>query len=236
MRMDVLAVLVGIGVLITLAFVLGHLRPLTADEVAGLATKRRGKAVRQYFAFHGGEVTVDPEFKKRMKPTGAFYMIDEPLDQFPSVAAALLKYKRHEWTILALEKEGRVVLAWLNKGVDASTVHLVLPSDQLAKLATSGACTSVLAFHNHPNPSPAHYSCTRPSETDLDHAVSLAELLRGEGVSFADFVCERGRHYIYHLSVADTLLPLSEFVVHVNQANNQSRLKNLRLHTERVLW
>ncbi len=83
--------------------------------------------VRQYFTFNPVESIVSAEFKARMAPAGTFYPISCSLYKFPSVAAALLKYKKHEWIIIAFERAKQVERVWVNKGVDRTRVVLALP-------------------------------------------------------------------------------------------------------------
>jgi hypothetical protein len=98
------ALLIGL-VLLAVIFVCTHLRPLSADEVADLGAQRRSKSVRQYFCFSTTQSVPNPEFKKRMQPRGEFCYVDLPLSGFPSVVAAILKYKKHEWVVIGFEKE-----------------------------------------------------------------------------------------------------------------------------------
>ena len=84
--MELALVLVGLSaifLLLGLLFVVTHLRPLSEHEVQHLAEKRRCEQVSQYFSFHSGEFSVDRRFKKRMKPTGAFYRLGGDLFRFP---------------------------------------------------------------------------------------------------------------------------------------------------------
>jgi len=235
--MELALVLVGISaifVLLGLFFVATHLRPLSEHEVRHLAERRRCQQVSQYFSFHSGEFSVDRQFKKRMKPTGAFYRLGEDLFRFPSTAAALLKYKKHEWVIVAFEKDRHVESIWVNKGLDGSTVSSALSAPRIAQLARQQGYGSVLFFHNHPNPGPSYYDCTSPSQQDLRSATERAEVLNREGVSMVAFVCERGRHYKYFLSATDSFLPLSDFARDINKVNGSSRLRNLSLHLQRT--
>jgi hypothetical protein len=236
--MELLVVLIavcGFLLLLWLVFVVTHVRPLAEHEVERLAAKRRDQQVAKYFSFHTGERTVDKQFKKRMKPTGQFYQVDNDLRGFPSTAAALLKYKKHEWILIGFERDRRVTLIWVNKGPSASTVSSWLSVPHTAEVARQGGYSSVLFFHNHPNPNPSHYDCTSPSQRDLHSASLRAEVLTSHGVSMLAFVCERGRHYRYFSSVAHRFLPLSDFVSHIHRVNGSSRLWNLSLHLERLL-
>jgi len=232
--MELILVLVSIFGFITLVFVFTHLRPLNEDEVKQLGTKRRGKQIRGYFSFVAGEFNVDKEFKKRMNPNGAFYRINEGLFGFPSVAAALLKYKKHEWIIIAFEKQKKIDLIWLNKGFDRSEVSLYLSVGNIANIAKQENYTSILIFHNHPNTNPNYYDCRRPSSKDLESANEFACVFNTHGINLVEFVCERGIHYEYFLSPAISFIPLTEFVMAINKINGLSKLKNLSLHIERI--
>jgi hypothetical protein len=232
--MEVILVFVGIFGLIGLIFVFSHLRPMTENEVEQLGIKRRNKQVRLYFSFNTGEFYVDKEFKKGMNPNGKLYRINEPLFVFPSIAAALLKYKKHEWIIIAFEKEKKIDSAWLNKGFDRSGVSPYLSVQDIANIANSNNHTSILIFHNHPNTNPNYYDCRRPSSEDMQSANECAKVLNRNGTNLIEFVCERGKHYKYFSSYADSFLPLSEFATAINGVNSLSKLRNLSLHIERI--
>jgi len=90
--------------------------------------------------------------------------------------------------------------------------------------------TSILTFHNHPNPNPQNYSMTKPSKRDLSTAKYRSERCNMNGINLLSFVCERGRHYRYILSSADGFFPLSRFMTNINESNGQSRMKNFELH------
>jgi hypothetical protein len=113
-----------VAAITVLLLILTHLRPLKENEMEKLSSKRRGKAIHQYFTFDHQEYNVDKIFKKKMNPNGKFYRIDEKLYHFPSTAAGLLKYKKHEWIIIAFEKNKNISICWLNKGFDRSRVRV----------------------------------------------------------------------------------------------------------------
>jgi hypothetical protein len=232
--MEFLLVLIGIFLFISLIFIVTHLRLLTNDEVISLGNKRRNRQIRMYFSFATREFTVNKEFKKRMNPNGTFYRINESLFGFPATAAALLKYKKHEWIIIAFEKDKKVDLICLNKGSDRSIVSPYLSVGNIAKKAKQENQTSVLIFHNHPNINPNYYDCRRPSEQDIKSARYFAQVLNQNGLNLLEFICERGRHYEYFISPSDTFLPLIEFVEDIDKVNGQSKFKNLCLHFERM--
>jgi len=231
---EIPAFIAGVLVVGCLVFAFTHLDRLSESEVIQLASKRRKKQVRQYFTFDAGQTTVSTEFKAQMAPRGTFYPISCSLHDFPSVAAALLKYKKHEWIILAFERAKEIGMVWVNKGPDRTRVMLELPVYQVIEKAIQGRYTSILAFHNHPNIDPRHYNCLLASPTDLETARQWALALNESGLTHLAMVCERGRFSEYWLSPADCFLNGSGFVAAISQGNGRSRLANLRLHLERI--
>jgi hypothetical protein len=162
----VLLILLGVVLAGGLIFVVSHLRPLTEAELQALSHSRRRKAVQAYYGFDSYERSVDLHFKKNMAANGSIYNISENLFEFPALAAGLLKYKKHEWIIVAFERNKRVDKLWLNKGLDGSQVHFGLSLPRIRELAVDGEYSSVLVFHNHPNPDPSHYSTAGASAKD----------------------------------------------------------------------
>lgn len=213
---------------------LTHLRPLDQSEVQQLGVARRNKEIRQYLSFADVECSVDMDFKKRMNPNGSFYELDESLSLFPPAAAALLKYKKHEWVIIAFEKGKKVESMWLNKGPDRSSVSIYLPVEDIADISTRNDYTTVLIFHNHPNSNPSQLDCTQASETDLRTANKFAHVLNAKGVNLVKFVCERGSHYEYFFSPAESFVPLLEVTRTIEASNGRSGMSNFSLHCERL--
>lgn len=234
--MELILGLVGVLGVSSIVFVLAHLRPLSEHEVRQLGEKKRKNQIRKYFEFSKGERSINREFKKRMNPNGQFYRLNEHLLGFPSVAAALLKYKKHEWIIVAFEKQQNIHMIWLNKGFDKSTVSLYLPFGELIDIAKEGNYTSILFFHNHPNPDPYHYDYSKPSNQDFVSANKFSQVLNEHGINLIEFVCERGIHHSYFASCADAFLPVSTFVATIDEVNGTSKLWNLSLHIQRVFY
>lgn len=232
-RLPILLLLLLIGCCV-LVFVLTHLRPLTESEVAQLARRRRKKQIQWYFSFTKREFIANRDFKKAMNPDGHFRVVAEPLFNWPSLAAAMLKYKKHEWIVVAFERGQRVDLVWVNKGIDRTQVALHLPTDRIAQLSKQGGYVSILVSHNHPNPNPELYDFRHASQQDFRFANALAGALNAEGLNLIKFVCERGRHYEYFRSISESFIPLSDIVGEITGANGVARLSNLALHLKRV--
>lgn len=166
----------------------------------------RLQQIDTYFTFPELAVKPNGHFKHKMAPDGRFYNIREDLSSFPCVAASLLKYKKHEWFVVGLEKERQITLLWLNKGENGTRVCLALPFERLADIAQANEYSSLLIFHNHPNPDPGRYTCTRPSQVDLDGSALRAKELNDLGINLLEFICERGRPYLYRFYIANTFL------------------------------
>jgi len=199
-----------------------------------LSKKRRDKKILLYFSFNGSEFDVCKDFKKRMNPNGNFYQLDESLRDFPSVAAALLKYKKHEWIIVAFEKNKKVDFIWINKGISREYVSLNLSVDHLVQIACDKKYSSVLIFHNHPNPNPNDYDCSNPSEQDVKSAIIFADGLNSNGVNLVEFICERGMHHKYFSSEAPQFFPVHQFYNEIQMINGSSKFQNFSLNMERI--
>jgi hypothetical protein len=215
-------------------FILVYIRPLNEDELRELAMKRRNKVIRTYYTFSRNETQANDKFKKYMKPDGRFYNIKERLYDFPSVAAALLKYKKHEWVMVAFEKDSTVDLLWLNKGADNKSAEIFISFEELSDIAVDNNSTTVLFFHNHPNSNPKLYDCSKPSDIDISSAQIFANILNSKNVNLIEFVCEKGMHYEYYRFIADDFNNIIDFINALNKENNDSRLDNLSLHIERL--
>ena len=104
-------VLIGlliIGVFCGVIYFFHQSRNLSDTEVSELVKVRRNRSIRAYYDFDTSEYNVDKRFKKNMAANGSFYNIDIRLRDFPATVAALLKYKKHEWAIVAFERNGIV--------------------------------------------------------------------------------------------------------------------------------
>lgn len=214
-------------------FIVFHLRPLNEKEIFQLAKKRRKRKIRSYFRFNNVEFIANPDFKRRMKPNGSFYNLDERLYDFPAVAASLLKYKKHEWIIISFENNQIVDYVWLNKGFDRESVSSYLTTYDVINVAKRYNYSSVLIFHNHPNPNPKYLTMHNASKTDIKSAKEWGEVLIRNGINLLEFVCERGKHFRYFYSISDKFLPPKDFAVRIKAVNDKSKIRNLFLHIER---
>ena len=217
-----------------LFFILIHLRPLSINEVNSLGRKRRRSKIKRYFKFNESEKKANKNFKKRMNPNGKFYTIDVNLYNFPSLAAALLKYKKHEWILIGFEKEKKVKYLWMNKGINRDAVASDLSPESMVVKAHENGFTSTLILHNHPNIDPRRYDCTKPSKQDIKTAKQASNVLNENGINHFEFICERGRHNEFFRSIALSFIPIDKIVDEINLINRKSVWINFRLHMERL--
>lgn len=221
--------------MILLVFIVTHLRPLSEKEIKILADKRRRKSIYIYFDYKKEPSSVNNDFKKKMKSKGCFYRVDELLFNFPSLVGGLLKYKKHEWIIVAFEKDKQIEYFWTNKGYDNMSASIYLSVDDMVKMAKSNKYGSILIFHNHPADNPQYYfKYLTPSEKDILHTVETAKILNNHDINLLDFTCERGFLHRYNLSPFNNFYPIIDFIKAIKKINNTSKLKNLSLHTERI--
>ena len=220
--------------LIFFIFIIFHFRTLTENEVIQLSKKRRDKKLSEYFIFDNREYSANKSFKKNMNPNGKIYQINETLFEFPSIAAALLKYKKHEWIIIAFEKNKNINFIWLNKGLNRASVSSYIDISTICNFCKEYNQTSILIFHNHPNVNHNYYDVSTPSDNDIESAKYFAQALNINEINLLEFICERGSHNKYYFSITDSFLPLSGFISTINENNGKSKIKNLLLHYERV--
>lgn len=218
---------------LSILFVVTHLKPLTEFQIKKLARKRRKRTTRKYFRYFTMEYLPNLDFKKSMSSIGNFYPVNYRLYDAPSIIASLLKYKKHEWIVVAFEKNKIVDKLWLNKGLDKYGVGLNIPLEIILNMALAGTYSSVIICHNHPNPNPRKYSNTLPSKKDKESAKEWGEYFNIQGVNLIEFVCERGKPYRYFKSYSEAFLPVAIFSEKILMINGKSRWSNLRLHIER---
>ena len=225
-------ILIVVAAVILVAWLIHASRPLTPDEVEEFARRKRLLAIEAQYSFDDAQVAVDLNFKSSMAAGGELYRTDEPISQFPSIAAGLLKWKKHEWIIFAFSHAGRVLGAWMNKGPDNEKVWPLINLETILEIAKKLNADTVLDFHNHPNPDPRRLLASLPSPQDQFHAAHFGSQFVPRGITYLAFVMERGRHSQYACWVPDRLFPLESFLTDVRSRNGTSRRANFRLRNQ----
>lgn len=160
--------------------------------------------------------------------------MNETLFSIPSVVASLLKHKRHEWIVIAFEKNKKIEKIWLNKGCNESTVSLRYNIEHFIETEENEGYTAFLIFHNHPNSNPYKYSMNMPSEIDLKTAESRGKILINKNINLFEFVCEREKYYPFFQTFCEDFIPLGPIFTKIEQKNGKSTMDNLSLHFQRV--
>jgi hypothetical protein len=206
-----------------------HRHPLTADEVVLLAEKwRRNRALSEY-QFSTYQQIADAAEKKAMKGMGEFLVCDLAYTDTPARIAGLLKYKKHEWIVIAFVRGRRVTHLWWNKGPDGTTVWSFLRDNALDRTLESVKPDILAIFHNHPNPDPSRYRMNIPSNADLTSAGFLHRDLGKRNISLLEFICERGVPHLYYAAFSDDVIPIGTILAEVNSINGKNVFKNYSL-------
>jgi len=206
-------------------------KPLSQDQILGLSQKRRQKRIKKYFASSYQSCRPSDAFKKSLKPDGKFYSVDLDLPDIPCFVSSLLKYKKHEWSVITFIEERRMKYLWANKGPDRTKVTL-LSINSIVETAKKHNCDTIMAFHNHPAHDPNHYSYRKPSDNDLYASQEYSKILNSLNVSYLDHVCERGTAYRFSLKPSETLHPFKENLNFTEKENLQGRMAHVKLHLE----
>jgi len=215
-------------------FILFHLRSLTDDEIKELGVKRRNKEIEEYYTHDAVQYIGNRDSKKAMPPYGGFFPVDWGFNVAPPIIASLLKSKKHEWVVVAFEKERNVQYLWMNKGTDKTSVGIGVTIDRVLEMCQQSGYKSVLVLHNHINSRPTSYNTAIPSSVDLETANEWAAQLNNSGISLVEYICERGIPHRFFLKVAESFLPLTNYLSDINQENNKSWSGNVSLHLERI--
>ncbi|MEE8077292.1 MAG: KTSC domain-containing protein [Candidatus Binatia bacterium] len=229
--MDIL-ILISLFAIASIAWFVRASRPLTGEEIERLARRRRVYALEEHWGFYTGQSRVSLAFKSSMNPGGSLYDLNVSVQEFPSLAAALLKGKKHEWVIFGFCNGGRVSAAWMNKGPDRESVSILVSVDSLMRVASQLGASMVLDLHNHPNPDPSRLSACRPSPQDRRHAEYYGPFFVARNIPYLAFVAERGRHFQYACWIPDQHIPLQSIRSDVSATNGTSRLVSFRLRRE----
>ena len=209
-----------------------HRRPLDQDETVDLAIARRHDQAMRRHRFSQVPQQAHPAEKKAMRGHGEFVACDLAFHDLPARVAGLLKYKKHEWLVVAFVRFHVASTLWWNKGPDATRVFLELDQDHLRRMALENDCDTLVLLHNHPNPDPSRWATNQPSSQDLVSAACLSELLAEDGLSVLEFICERGVPHMYFASFGDLVEPLRPILRDIEAVNGRSVLRNYSLRRE----
>jgi len=224
--------IVGIIILALVIDIYWHRHPLNEQEVHQLSRKRQRNSALSKFDFSTMPQPADPVEKKAMRGQGEFVVCDLHYRDAPSRIAGLLKYKKHEWIVIAFINSFHIHCLWWNKGPDRTQVWSFLQDHSLKSAINSFDSDSIAILHNHPNPDPSRYRMDIPSEADLHSADFYDEKFSQEGISLLEFICERGVPYLYYASFTDSVVPFEPIVDEILKVNGTGIFKNYLLRKE----
>lgn len=227
--MDSVTLIIIIIVLVPLLYLLYfwvNSEILSDDEINELANSKRFWDIYNYLGFSESQFEVNKDFKSALNKNGQLYNCAESLNNFPSVASALLKGKKHEWIIFAFAKNKMVYSFYTNKGNDSQSVAPNLSSDYINKIAKDGGADLILEFHNHPN------AVLSASQQDITSAKYFGKLFTENRINYLAFVSGTGRFNQYGWWFTDDFFNINNYLENIKKDNGTSRRKNYDLRKE----
>lgn len=209
-----------------------HRHPLTSQELLALSRKRQRNRALSMFDFSTMQRVANPVEKKAMKIQGEFVRCDFGYRDAPARIAGLLKYKKHEWIVIAFINAFHIRHLWWNKGPNGTMVWSFLRDHSLMAAIGSLKPDSIAILHNHPNPDPSYYRVNIPSEADLRSAGFYNGEFSKHGINLLEFICERGVPHLYYASFGDSLVPIKPITEEIMRINGTGLFKNYSLRKE----
>ncbi|HVA94017.1 MAG TPA: hypothetical protein VNI36_03860 [Candidatus Dormibacteraeota bacterium] len=206
--------------------------PLNNLEILALSKKRQRNLALSKYDFSTMPRPADVAEKKAMNSQGEFVGCDLGYCDAPARMAGLLKYKKHEWIVIAFINSFHVRHLWWNKGPDGTKVWSFLRDHSLRAAIRSFRPDAIAILHNHPNPNPSRYRANIPSEADLRSAGLYDSEFSKHGISLLEFICERGVPHLYYASFASSVAPIDPITDEVQKINGAGILKNYSLRKE----
>lgn len=206
--------------------------PLNNQEILALSRKRQRNRSLSKFEFSTMQRPADAAEKKAMRSQGEFVDCNLAYRDAPVRIAGLLKYKKHEWIVIAFINSFHIPRLWWNKGPDGMRVWSFLRDHSLKAAIRSFRPDAIAIFHNHPNSDPSRYRVNIPSEADLRSAGFYDIESSKHGSSLLEFICERGVPHLYYASFDESVVPIDPITDEVQKVNGIGILKNYFLRKE----
>lgn len=205
--------------------------PLTDEEYKLLSKKKTIEYFKKLYSFDRESITglrMPKENKSFMEADGKYYEMNRDVDLFGAWVPLLLKDKKHEWIVIALEKDEKIIGMWLNKG-SPEMVYPFLSVESLIDKCKEQSARALICFHNHPN------SYAIASAQDVRSARLCAEKATANGVHWIDCVCAAGacKKYFEQYSpeqVPEKFLPEQLKVLYSN--SRKPKITNYLLHKQ----
>lgn len=210
-----------------------HKRPLTEKEIIKLSEKRKRKALARQNKFLRGFKKGRYVKNQSLNPSGSYIKCDINTRIFPSFISSQLHGKKHEWWIMGLVKDNRVIYYWANKGI-RDHVSLSINFYSILDDCKRYQCNGILDLHNHPNSNPSKYTTLVASSEDKKTSKTFASLAAERGISYLSFVCSVGEWILYqrHYSNKLPFEPENVTVDYIKKQNGISPAQNRQLHRE----
>lgn len=162
--------------------------PLTDEEYKFLSKNKTAEYFKKLYSFDREStpgLRMPRENKSFMEADGKYYEMNRDVDLFGAWVPLLLKDKKHEWVVIALEKDEKIIGMWMNKG-SPEMVYPFISVESLINKCKEQSARAIIRFHNHPN------SCAIASAQDMTSAKYFAEQALANNLNWIDCVCAAG--------------------------------------------
>jgi hypothetical protein len=195
--------------------------PINDNQILSLILKIRKKRINYYFPTQPIVNHSQHRFKYLkdfMEVDGGFIKVDIDRANITTAASYMLKYKRHEWLIIAFEKNNKIDLIWANKGESHFVPILLNVLDQI-DISNRYKYQSVYLFHNHPrfklfnekrlNSLKKVFDLFRvhPSQRDIDTMQTFSEIYKRYDINMISYICGNTQVNPLFFSISKKLLP-----------------------------
>lgn len=221
MELNPVLIIAVIATVIIIFLVFLSLKPIEESQLNKLALKIREHKVKNHFPKNFKTSGKSSRFKKHMNPKGGFFETNIDRKSIAVEATKMLKYKKHEWIIIAYEKNQKIKLIWTNKGNEKS-VYPLLRNNQQLQLVQKRDFDTVYIFHNHPPHSLFKGDKIRllASQQDYKSAKYTAKFYKEQNVTIAEYVCANKGYTPYFISPKKDLFPFKSIYQELEEKAN----------------
>ena len=188
----IVLIAVGAAVLAKVLFFCTHRKPLTLEQIRMLARYKAVNYFKKKYVFKKGYSIEDHAFVTKLDKADNWYDINEPISVFPKKVASYLIGKPHNFTVLAIERDGIVRKMRIDRGSDNSGISFRCDIYDVIRTCKNISGYSVLRFHNHSASEYSKQQGLKAGQNDMISAGSCAEMVGSIGKNWFDFVCSGG--------------------------------------------
>ena len=221
-----------LAILIKLIYFLTHRKPLTIEQVRMLARYKAINYFKKKYVFKKGYSIEDHAFVTKLDRADNWYDINEPISAFPRKVASYLVGKPHNFTVLAIERDGVVRKMRIDRGSDNSGISFRCDIYDVIRTCKSISGYSVLRFHNHSAAEYGKQQGLKAGQNDIISAGSCAEMVGSIGKNWFDFICSGGDFTNFYSRISEAFEVKGETVSDIIDRCGVSPMMDYKLQKE----